>query len=232
MVMPVITQSSIVQEKVCTKCKAPKPLGEFYDNPRMRLGKQSRCKECQSKATKKWRQESTDSYLASTRKTARKYKAYWRTHDPHKETEEKLCPHCGKLKSGLDFDECNSVKDGLQSWCRECSSNRAVTDTLRMMLMASKSRAKKKGLEFRLSCGDITIPAVCPVLGIPLYPNRGKACPNSPSLDRMDNTQGYVRGNVQVISYRANMIKNNATVDELRRVLKYMEKANEGTAFE
>lgn len=62
------------------------------------------------------------------------------------------------------------------------------------------------------------------VLGIPLYTNRGKAGPNSPSIDRIDNKKGYILGNVQVISYRANMLKGDASIEEVRRVLAYMDR--------
>lgn len=41
----------------------------------------------------------------------------------------------------------------------------------------------------------------------------------SPSLDRLDSSKGYVKGNVRVISKRANQLKNNATVEEMRMVL-------------
>jgi hypothetical protein len=34
---------------------------------------------------------------------------------------------------------------------------------------------------------------------------------------------GYVPGNIRVISMRANRIKTDATADELRAVLRYME---------
>ena len=67
------------------------------------------------------------------------------------------------------------------------------------------------------------IPLHCPVLGLPLYRNSGGAAqgPNSPSLDRIDPDLGYVRGNVKVISARANSIKSNATPEELLRVAAY-----------
>jgi hypothetical protein len=65
---------------------------------------------------------------------------------------------------------------------------------------------------------DIRIPEFCPVLGIPLKPGKGQATANSPSLDRIDPNGGYTRENTHVISHRANMIKNNATPDELAKV--------------
>lgn len=69
------------------------------------------------------------------------------------------------------------------------------------------------------------IPAFCPVLGLPLYRNTGGAAqgPNSPSLDRIDASLGYVRGNVAVISAKANAIKSNATPEELLRVAAYFQ---------
>lgn len=91
------------------------------------------------------------------------------------------------------------------------------------MLSGAKSRAKRKGIEFAIELDDIVIPASCPVLGIPLkISTSGSADENSPSLDRLDNTKGYVKGNVAVISYRANRIKVDATVEEVEKVLHYM----------
>jgi hypothetical protein len=48
-------------------------------------------------------------------------------------------------------------------------------------------------------------------------------CSSSPSVDKFDNDRGYVKGNVNVISNRANVLKNDATVAEMRAVLTYME---------
>jgi hypothetical protein len=41
---------------------------------------------------------------------------------------------------------------------------------------------------------------------------------NSPSLDRIVPEKGYVRDNVLVVSYRANRIKNDATISELQQI--------------
>lgn len=94
----------------------------------------------------------------------------------------------------------------------------------RYMLRAARYRAKRKGIPFSITEADITIPAVCPVLGIPLELaiGTGGAAPNSPSLDRLDSSKGYTADNVCVISYRANALKNNATEQELEAVLTYV----------
>jgi hypothetical protein len=69
----------------------------------------------------------------------------------------------------------------------------------------------------------IDIPARCPVLGIPLTRGTGKPADSSPTIDKVVPEFGYVPGNIKVISFRANSIKRDATVDELRRVLAYTE---------
>ena len=45
---------------------------------------------------------------------------------------------------------------------------------------------------------------------------------NSPSLDRMDNSKGYVKGNVQVISHKANSMKFSASKDELLKFAEWV----------
>jgi hypothetical protein len=89
------------------------------------------------------------------------------------------------------------------------------------MFWTAKGRATKKHFEFNIDAKDIIIPEFCPVLGIRLETKRNKATrfTSSPSLDRIDSTKGYVKGNVRVISARANCLKNNATIEELERVL-------------
>ncbi len=89
-------------------------------------------------------------------------------------------------------------------------------------LSAIKCRAQKKGLEFTITYDDFTIPEFCPVLGIPIsYSIPGKH-DGSPSMDRVDNTKGYVPGNVRIISWRANRIKNDGTSEEHLAIARYI----------
>lgn len=75
----------------------------------------------------------------------------------------------------------------------------------------SKSRATREGIEFNLSKDDIVIPERCPVLGVSFE----YGTYHTMSLDRIVSTKGYVKGNIQVMSHKANAMKNSATPEEL-----------------
>lgn len=91
----------------------------------------------------------------------------------------------------------------------------------RILWLSAKHRAKRAGLEFAIEISDIIIPNVCPVLGIKLVWAAGRdACP---SVDRKNNDMGYTQGNIRVISLRANRIKSDGTLAELRAILQYMD---------
>lgn len=91
------------------------------------------------------------------------------------------------------------------------------------LLNSAKRRAKIKGLDFNIGVSDIELPEKCPLLGIELtsnYREKTKYIDNSYSIDRIDSNKGYVKGNVWIISYRANAIKNNASLEELELLVK------------
>lgn len=89
----------------------------------------------------------------------------------------------------------------------------------------TKVRAKRNGIKFDLALEDMpAMPKMCPVLGIKIYMPEYKqratgGCNHSPSLDRIKPWLGYVKGNVRIISNRANLIKGNWSPRELRLVL-------------
>lgn len=104
-------------------------------------------------------------------------------------------------------------------------AKRYRTSAAGQMLYRAKKRSNQKGWVCDLEPSDIVIPSHCPVLGLPLsIGDRGVAgaidC--SPTLDRVDNSKGYVKGNVRVISWRANKVKNDSTIEELESILAYM----------
>lgn len=93
-------------------------------------------------------------------------------------------------------------------------------DILRNALVSSK----KRNLPFNLSLEDIIIPKVCPVLGIELsLNNTSKNFDSSPSIDRYIPELGYVKGNIEIISMKANRMKNSASIEDVRKLLAWME---------
>ena len=94
-------------------------------------------------------------------------------------------------------------------------------DPRKNLLKWAKNRAKKKGIAFNLDLEDIEIPDRCPVLGLPLALAHDRPNGCSPSLDRIDPAKGYTKGNVQVVSYRANRLKADASLLELCAVASY-----------
>lgn len=92
------------------------------------------------------------------------------------------------------------------------------TNQISLMYSRAKSRAKKSDIEFSLLKEDITIPERCPLLGVKFsntYLNPDDNPDYVPSLDRKDNTLGYTKENTWVISWKANRMKNTATIQEL-----------------
>lgn len=122
----------------------------------------------------------------------------------------------------------NEVLNYKRSLNRE-KYNKSVKDwrmknPVKALLGKAKSRAKKNGVVFDLKEEDITIPEFCPVFGIRLEHNRsGKLgpCFSSPSIDRVDPTLGYIKGNVQIISHKANAAKSNLTLEQIEALAEY-----------
>lgn len=95
-----------------------------------------------------------------------------------------------------------------------------MPDPRPQMLGNAKQRAARAGVPCTITADDIVVPSHCPVLGIPLYRRLGRkgGCDNSPSLDRIYPEDGYVPGNVVVVSRRANRAKSDLTIEELTAV--------------
>ena len=143
--------------------------------------------------------------------------------------ETKTCTSCNLNKDISEYrKERRKNRKVLRADCRECESkkklNRTRSNPKIDLLRWARYRAEKKGREFNLTLEDIQLPEYCPVLGIKLEKSDSKNSYGSYSVDRIDSSKGYVKGNIQVISHRANSLKGNATVEELKKLLEYMRK--------
>ena len=108
---------------------------------------------------------------------------------------------------------------------------RSKDGKIALLVRSARTRAKSKGWEHNITIGDIVPSEICPLLGINLNWSNGATRQDSPTLDRIDTNKGYIRGNVWVISHKANSIKNNATYKEFITIAKNWEKANQYNMF-
>lgn len=109
-------------------------------------------------------------------------------------------------------------KNGTTTRLIESPYDRAV----RGLLYRAKHRAKYLGVAFTLTDEDIVIPSHCPALGIRLsFGDSHKERKDAPTIDRIHNGKGYTPDNIVIVSWRANWLKNNATIDELRLLAKF-----------
>lgn len=88
----------------------------------------------------------------------------------------------------------------------------------KFLFNTAKKRAAKYGIDFTITLDQIQVPEICPILGTPFV----KRTMSAASLDRKDPTKGYIPGNVQVISRKANSMKSNATPEELQKFAQWI----------
>jgi hypothetical protein len=109
--------------------------------------------------------------------------------------------------------------------------NRVYTDKWRSrepiayLLTKLRYRAKRDGIPFDLEPSDFVLPTHCPVLGIPITFPAPPYSPGLPTFDRSIPKLGYVKGNVTIISWRANTLKSDCIdAAELRKVADYIDR--------
>lgn len=144
-----------------------------------------------------------------------------------------LCSHCGiEINRRSNAKYCSVPcrdKAYYQANPSKMVAKRAYErgDFARYVLARVKARAKRDNIPFNIDVSDIETPEYCSVLGIKLAYNFGNGSgfhSDSPSVDKIIPKLGYVKGNVRVISARANLLKNDATIEELELVLEDLKK--------
>ena len=176
--------------KTCTKCGGPGPFGKHSNA----CGLRPDCKICVSARAKAWRA------LNANRLKAKKRAEYLEDRGPRL-AKMKLNYHANRteIRARMKVVRANNLE--------------------RFMLNHCRASAKARGLAFDLTIEDILIPKMCPLLGIEIRCGEGRVMPHSPTIDRIDSSKGYVRGNVWVVSARANTVKSDATLQELEMLV-------------
>lgn len=193
--------------KICTKCRTEKPISEFHKNGD---GTRPNCKTCG---------------VSDALRHRDRIREMW-ANGELKRPAKKQCPRCKTVKSAKHFAKVTTNKTGLYPYCFDCvrenARNQRRKNVAPYLLRTARSRAKRLGVPFDLKVGDIHVPEKCPVLGIRLATGVSGFSDASPSLDRVIPSLGYIKGNIRVISMRANAIKRDATAEELAKVLAYV----------
>lgn len=190
-------------EKKCTKCGIVKPLTEYFKHSGTLDRYGCECKKCEADRRVIRYQQNVNMRQSE-------------------EYTEKKCSECNRLLPITMFGLTPAIKGGRQTKCNDCISahtKQYYSDPEKRnmrILGLIRDRARKNNIPFNLTIDDITYPEFCPILGIPLLLDGNKD--NYPSVDRIIPELGYVKGNIIVISYRANRIKNDATVVELEQI--------------
>lgn len=156
-------------------------------------------------------------------------------HDTYRLTSSGVCQACG-VKKVADWRAANpdrsreTIRKAMAKWRAQYPAYEmewALANPIKALLQVGRKNAKARGVPFSLTEEDIIIPDKCPVLGIPLFFELGKGVgrmnPNRPSLDQYQAGKGYTKDNTNVISWRANKVKGDATSAELRAVADWMD---------
>ena len=188
--------------KKCTKCGVEKDESEFGLDARKDDRLRSSCRACNnSQARSRYASNPTDSLSRNK---------VWRNNNMGKVKTKNRVYYAEHIDK---FRERNRVVHTSEE-----------AKALRM-IYTSRGRAKSRGLPHTLGVQDILpIPTTCPVLGLPMSLSGGRREPYIASLDRVIPELGYVPGNTEVISNRANKLKSDATIEELELVLAYMKR--------
>lgn len=134
----------------------------------------------------------------------------------------KSCKH-GHLSKRFTHNGCcyECVQDAGHNWYH----NNKADETWRKhrMLKRTRNRARLLNIPFDVTYDDIEWNVTCPVLGVVLdYTGENTQNHNAASIDKVDPSKGYVKDNVRIISMRANWLKQDATLEELEQIMRYM----------
>lgn len=186
------------------------------------------CLECNSLLKK--RQKKFCSYKCMNVYNARIFKEQHKEDNPEK---WRVCNICNEEKNIWQFsllDKTRKTSIERKTTCKNCSASIRQTEKLnrdwkvdaaKLLYKNIKSRCKRTGREFSIELEDIVIPEKCPVFGFELKREDKQTWMSAPSVDRIDSSKGYIKGNVTVVSRRANILKRDATVEELELLLNY-----------
>ena len=134
------------------------------------------------------------------------------------------CPMGHVIPRNTKFLRCDAcAAEHTKQYKERRKKNEGLDYKKERLIESAKHRSKVKGVPFDITADDLEWPTHCPVLGIKLnYWTKNKPKHDTASLDRVIPALGYVKGNVKVISHKANSLKRDGNLDELLKVVAYV----------
>jgi len=138
----------------------------------------------------------------------------------------KYFPDLSKSEFGSGKVRKDRRKKQVEGWKRESwiLDDLARAQHIKFNRKRQANKSSKHCWDLKLE--DIVWNTHCPILGIELDYFADSRAENSPSFDRIDSSLGYIKGNVIIISWRANRIKNDGTVEEHQKIVDFLKKLN------
>lgn len=149
------------------------------------------------------------------------------------DTAKNICRKCfNKRANEYRRNKWEEYKESVNARNKRARLENPKWEWAKIVASSAKQRAKKSGVPYEIDARYLESIAVdvCPILGIVLNYNQKGPREDSPSVDRLVPHLGYVEGNLNVISNRANRLKSDGTVAELEAVLSWIKRlTNEAT---
>jgi len=175
--------------KTCPKCKVEKSIDSFSKNSNLKDGLNCWCRACIKLCYDK-----------------NKWKYKERVEKYSRENKEKISINS---KKSYQNNKGKRRKDNI-------IYNLLPENRAKRLLTYANQNARRRGWEINIDTSDIVIPEFCPYLGVKLTHQLGQGIKKyNSSIDRIDSTKGYIKGNIQVISRLANCMKQDATQEQL-----------------
>lgn len=116
-----------------------------------------------------------------------------------------------------------SDKTAIMAQYHKYKEARRITQRASYLVTAAKQRAKEKGIPYdldghRRELQEIMDKGVCQLTGLP-FDMLGKQTWNSPSLDRIVPSLGYVRSNIRVILFSLNVMMHDWGLETVKKVM-------------
>lgn len=139
------------------------------------------------------------------------------------------CSRCEKSKPHTEFRK--QYRSGVsfpRAWCRICDNetrNAATKKTpearLAWAFRTIRNKCGRQNIPFDLTFEDfLPIPTICPAYKTPM--NYDGDRDQQPTFDRIIPELGYVKGNVWLISHRANRMKSDGTLAEHEQLVEWL----------